>query len=460
VPSFGRPVSLSRPPSSAAGRAADPAPRGVRVEGVIPGSPAAAAGIAAGDTILAVGDEPVGDLLDLHFLTSRRRFVLHWKRAGGEERRRLFRTEGEGPGIVPEPVRVRRCRNRCIFCFVHQLPKGFRGSLYVKDEDVRLSFLQGNYVTFSDVTAEELRKIVRYGLSPLYVSIHTADPRLRRIMLGNPRARDVTEVLGTLVSAGIVLHGQIVVCPGINDGEELRRTLLSLARFRPGLATVAVVPVGLTAHRRGLPPLRPVTRQEAHRTLAMLSSIRRLLGDRGGEPFVQAADEYYLLAGRRIPGRRAYGSFAQTENGVGLLRRFEDAAISLFRRRRWPKAERGATVVTGFSPRRQVSRFLEEFSRRAGAHFRPLPVANRLLGGSVTVTGLLGGADIAEALRRAGAERAYIPSVCLRDAGDLFLDGLSPQDVAREAGVEVRLFEATPAGFSDAVYRAEKLHYN
>lgn len=445
----------------AARRPAAPGPAaGVLVEGVRPGSAAAAAGIGPGDRILAVGGTPVADLLDLHFLTSRTRFVVEWESAAGGRRRRSFRTEGEDPGIVPEPVRVRRCRNRCVFCFVHQLPKGLRRSLYVKDEDVRLSFLHGNFVTFSDVTDEELRKIVRYRLSPLYVSIHTTDSRLRRTMLGNPRAREITEVLGRLVSAGIVLHGQIVVCPGMNDGEELQRTLLSLARFRPGLATVALVPVGLTAHRAGLPPVRPVSRAEARAALSMISALRRRIGGRDGEPFVQPADEYYLLAGRPVPGRGAYGSFAQIENGVGLLRRFEDGARSLFRRKRWPKAERGGAVVTGISARRHVSRFLAEFSRRAGAPFRPLPVANRLLGERVTVTGLLSGADILAALGRGRGGTVYVPGVCLRDAGDIFLDGLSPADLAREAGAEVRLFDATPAGFYESVYRPRNIHYN
>lgn len=362
-------------------------------------------------------------------------------------------------GLVPEPVRVRRCRNRCIFCFVHQLPKGMRKSLYLKDEDVRLSFLQGNYVTFSDVTEGELAKILRYRLSPLYVSIHTTNPELRKHMLGNPRARDVMEVMRRLVSAGIVLHGQIVVCPGVNDGEELRNTLRNLQELRPGLATVAIVPVGLTSHRRELFPLRAVHPGEAQRTLRMLSILRKELGNDGVEPFLQAADEYYLLAGRSIPGNAAYGSFAQLGNGVGLLRRFLDESASLFRRRRWPRADRGGSVITGRSPQGVVSRFLREFSRRVAAPFRMIPVENRLFGNSVTVTGLLGGRDILSALKGSRPERIYIPSVCLRETGDLFLDNLSPGELTRETGAEVRLFDPTPRGFSRAVLGAKNIDY-
>ena len=429
-------------------------PRGVGVEAVARGSPAERAGIAAGDRILAVSGEPVGDLLDLHFLTARPRFRLRWTKAGGGEREADFRTGRAPLGIFPEPVRVRRCRNKCIFCFVHQLPPGLRRTLYVKDEDVRLSFLHGQYVTLSDATPEEVARIVRYRLSPLYVSIHTTDSGLRRRMLGNPAAADVMDVMRRLVAAGITLHGQIVVCPGVNDGAELRRTLADLAGLRPGLATVAVVPVGLTAHRRGLPVLRAVTAEEARETLAFLDRFRREATPDAGEPFAMAADEYYLLAGRRFPGRRGYGSFAQIENGVGLVRQFLDGERALFRAKRWARAKAGGTVVSGLSPKRLVARFLAEFSGRAGARFAHLPVRNRLMGQTVTVTGLLAGEDIVAAAGKRRGAALYVPSVCLRDAGDVFLDGLSPADVARRTGADVRIFDPTPRGFREAVYNA------
>ena len=421
------------------------------MESVARDSVAERAGISAGDAILSVEGEPVFDLLDLHFLTSRRRFLLRWATKRGERRERIIRTGGYPLGVFPEPVRIRRCRNRCIFCFVHQLPKGMRRSLYIKDEDVRLSFLQGQYVTFSDISEEEVRKILRYGLSPLYVSIHTTDNLLRRRMLGNPRAADVMSVMRRLVAAGILLHGQIVVCPGINDGTELERSLVALSGLRPGLATVAVVPVGLTSHRRDLPPLRAVSRDEARATLSLLARLRRSLADRDAEPFAVAADEYYLLAGAKIPGRGAYGSFAQIGNGVGLLRRHRDDSRALFRRKRWKRATAGGTVVSGVSPRSYIADFLKVFSERAGARFVHLPVENRLMGKSVTVTGLLSGGDILSALKGKRVSRVYLPSVCLREAGDLFLDNLSPEDIARETGATVHLFEPTPQGFYETV---------
>jgi putative radical SAM enzyme (TIGR03279 family) len=372
------------------------------------------------------------------------------------ERVKGFRLTGrETLGIFPEPIRVRRCRNRCIFCFVHQLPKGLRRALYVKDEDVRLSFLHGQYVTFSDLSEEEIRKIARYRLSPLYVSIHTTDEVLRRRMLGNPRALDIMEVMRRLTRAGVTLHGQIVVCPGINDGRELSRSLADLSSLRPGLRTVAVVPVGLTSHRAGLPPLRPVTREEARETLAILRRMRIRDQASADEPFAVAADEYYLIAGSRIPRGSSYGSYAQIGNGVGLIRRFLDDSATLFRRKGWPSGASGGTVVTGKSAAGIVSGFLKEFSRRAAARFHPVPVTNRLMGESVTVTGLLGGNDIVSAVAGNVRGPLYIPSVTLRDAGDVFLDGMRPEEVSRRTGAEVRIFEPTPRGFHDAVYPAE-----
>lgn len=440
---------------SAPGRAAAEK-AGVAVESVAAGSPAERAGIAAGHRILSVSGKPVLDLLDLHFFTSRKSFRIRWADTSGGIVEKTFNPGGAWLGIFPEPIRVKRCVNRCIFCFVHQLPRGLRKNLYIKDEDFRLSFLHGQYVTFSDVTEEELRKIIRYRLTPLYISIHTTDDRLRRRMLGNQGIADIAPVIRRLVDEGIVLHGQIVVCPGINDGPELERTLRTLIDFRPGLATVAVVPVGLTAHREGLQPLRPVCREDALATLSMLSKIRREAGDIDGEPFAVAADEYYLIAGKRIPGTKSYGSFAQIENGVGLLRQFKDGADALFSRKRWEKADEGGMVVTGMSPFEHVKRFLGEFTRRAAAHFVPVPVKNVLMGKSVNVTGLLTGRDILAALKkRAAAGRIYLPSVTLRDAGDMFLDNLSPEDLSRETRSEIRVFDPTPRGFFQAVYGKE-----
>ncbi len=423
--------------------------RGVLVTAVSPGSPSDRAGVLPGDRIVAVGPQGVEDLLDVHYLTGRSRFLLTWETGAGVRRSRWIRPGGTPLGIFLEPIRVRRCRNRCIFCFVHQLPPGLRRSLYVKDEDVRLSFLHGQYVTLTDATDEEIRKIVRYRLSPLYVSIHTTDPVLRGRMLGRPGPAPVLPALGRLVGGGIALRGQIVVCPGWNDREELLRTLRELAALRPALDSVAVVPVGLTAHRERLPKLSPVGRREARDTLLDLHRLNAALGPGENGAFACAADEYYLLAGVAIPGHRSYGGFPQIENGVGLVRRFIDEARSVLRRKRWPPLSEGGTVVSGVAPARFIAPFLDALSRAARASFRHLPVRNRLFGGTVTATGLLTGGDVLDALKAdRGRGPVYLPSVLLRDAGDIFLDDVSPADIAKATGRRTVLFDPTPRGFA------------
>ncbi|HEY5997007.1 MAG TPA: DUF512 domain-containing protein, partial [Candidatus Deferrimicrobiaceae bacterium] len=263
--------------------------------------------------------------------------------------------------------------------------------------------------------------------------------------------RDIRDVMRQLVRKGITIHGQIVACPGVNDGPVLERTLSDLMAFRPGLATVAVVPVGLTSHRAGLPALRGVTRDEAASTIDLVDRIRKEAGENDGEPFVMAADEYYLLAGRAVPGRRLYGSYSQIENGVGLIRSFLDEANALFRRKRTRSPGRGGVVVTGVSPIGVVRTFLERYADAASARFEAIPVPNRLMGPSVTVTGLVSGSDIVAALGKKRVERLFVPAVMLRDGGDLFLDGMTPAGLARATRSEVVLFEPTPSGFHDAV---------
>lgn len=434
-----------------------PRVRGVRIDAVAPGSPAERAGIHAGDRVVDVGGNPVDDLLDLHFHTTRSNFRLTFHRGGkGPPETVIVRAGDEPPGLHPEPLTVRRCRNKCVFCFVHQLPKGLRKPLYVKDEDTRLSFLHGQYVTLSDLGDDELRKIATYRLSPLYISVHATDDALRRRMLGNPKAAPIVPLLKSLVRKGIALHAQIVVCPGWNDGDVLLKTLSDLAAFRPMLRDVAVVPVGLTAHRKSLPALRTVTPDEARETVRQLAEFNRSIGaiDEG---FALPADEYLLLSGAKFPGRRWYAEFAQIENGVGLVRRFRDESTALFRRKRWPDISRGGVVVSGVSAEGEVAPFLAAFSARSGKRFRHLPVVNCLMGSSVTVTGLLGGKDIADAVLAAGIRpggRIFVPSVCLRDAGDLFLDGVSPSGLSNLTGSEVVFFDPTPSGFLAATSEA------
>jgi putative radical SAM enzyme (TIGR03279 family) len=410
--------------------------RGVAVVGVEPGSAADQAGVRRGDRLLRVNGEPVRDALDFRWLTAAEEVTLEV--AAGEAARtvRLSRGPHESFGIGLAPPRWRACRNRCVFCFMDQLPPGLRRSLYFKDEDYRLSFLRGSYVTLTDLTQDDIERILTQRLSPLYVSVHTTDPDLRARMLGRPGATPVMPLLRRLADGGIQTHAQVVLCPGINDDSVLDRAIEELSSLHPGVASLAVVPVGLTAHRDGLEQLVPVGRSEATAALDQINGWRKRLSKARGTRFVHAADELYLLAGRRIPSARQYEGFPQIEDGVGMTRVLTDRLRRALRR--LPAATRrnlgeGKAIVTGQLAAPLLQELLD------GTRVEVVPVENRLLGGGVTVSGLLAGQDlVAEAARLSGFQEVLLPSDLL-NADGLLLDDWTPARLGRELGVRVRV---------------------
>ncbi len=419
----------------------------LKIIGVKPESVAHSEGIEAGDYVVEINGIPVEDLLDLHFLTSSIPVEIRVKKKNGARKRFLYNRSDLPLGLIPEPVKVKKCKNKCIFCFVHQLPKGLRKSLYVKDEDYRLSFLSGNFVTLSDLTDEEIEKIVRYRLSPLYVSIHTVDNELRRRMLGNPYARDVNEVMEKLIEGGITLHGQVVLCPGINDGDKLEETVSRLEKMYPGVKSLAVVPVGLTRFRERLPKLTPVTGEYAKTIVEYVERRARENRKKWGEDFVYASDEFYILSGVRLPSRKRYGDFPQIENGVGILRKFLDAVRRFERMEHRNLGHLSGVVPTGTLAFEYVRKFLDGFNKLTGAKVEPVPVENAFLGKTVTVTGLLTGRDVVNALKKKKGEYLFVPSVMLRESGDRFLDDLTPSELERISGKKVVVFEPDPVIF-------------
>ncbi|MDR7402935.1 MAG: DUF512 domain-containing protein, partial [Armatimonadota bacterium] len=303
---------------------------GGTIASVRPGSWAARAGLGKGDVVLSVNGQPLQDVLDYRYLCAEPHVRLEVRRPDGTVL--LLETEkdvDQDLGISFTAATfdgIRRCRNRCLFCFVDQMPGGLRPGLYVKDDDYRHSFLYGNYITLTGLRADDWQRIRRLRLSPLYVSVHTTNPVLRARLMGTPRAAPIMDRLRRLAEEGIRFHAQVVLCPGWNDGPELERTGRDLAGLYPAVESVAAVPVGLTAHRQGLPPLRGYTAAEARAVLAQVDTLRAENMSRLGTPLLYAADEFYALAGRPIPAARYYGDFPQLENGVGLVRRFLDTA--------------------------------------------------------------------------------------------------------------------------------------
>jgi putative radical SAM enzyme (TIGR03279 family) len=422
---------------------------GVVVAAVRPRTSAATAGLATGDRILAINGRPLRDAIDFQFHGGEDRLALSVERDGVRHALQLARRPGVELGVELEPPRpgdIATCANKCVFCFIHQLPRGMRKSLYVKDDDFRLSFLHGNYITLSDLDEPSFERILEQQLSPLYVSVHATDPQLRWALLGRPRhSAEILPRLERLAKAGIRMHAQIVLCPGLNDGPHLERTVHDLAPLHPHVATTAIVPVGLTRYRERLPSLRTLTDAEAAALVDIVAGWQARFRPQLDSRFVFLGDEVYLQAGRPLPPAEAYEGFAIAEDGIGLVRRFEDALARARRRGRSRRAARRATVVSGtlYGPR--LARLLAE-RPRGGVDARVMAVPNEFFGGSVSVAGLLTGQDIQRHLAAQGdlGDVVLIPAVALRDGDGVFLDDLTPADLSRALGIPVVIVEPEP----------------
>ncbi|MGH9128652.1 MAG: DUF512 domain-containing protein [Acidimicrobiales bacterium] len=436
-----------------------------QVVAVVEGSPAARAGLVPGDEIVSVNGQVPRDVIAYQILLDEAELDLELRRGGLELSVAVAKDAGAPLGAEVSSAlfdRVRTCDNHCEFCFIHQLPKGMRRSLYMKDDDYRLSFLYGNFTTLTRFTEADLERVINEALSPLFVSIHATEPRLRARMLRNPRGATSLRWLKALLEAGIEVHGQIVVCPGVNDGEALEDTLTGILDEYPSLATAAVVPLGVS---RWSPAeaMRPHTTAEAGAVLDLVGEAQECFFGALGRRLVFAADEYYLMAGRPFPDAGAYDGFPQHENGIGMARAFTQAfagdATSAFGPRPGFFAWVDGAPAQGYrAPRTQavpvmlrhrlrdrvdvgiltggygamVLRPLIEGLRRDNV--RVLPVRNDFFGGNIAVTGLMVGADIASVLEREPpGDRYLLPDVCLSEGR--FLDGLRPAELPRPVEV-------------------------
>ena len=435
---------------------------GVRVMAVEPGGLAAVAGLQPGDRLLRVNGNPLRDLVDFHLHAGEEQLGIELQRGGTSCTVTLTRQWGRDIGLAcepPAPGEISTCANKCVFCFIHQLPKGLRKSLYVKDDDYRLSFLHGNYITLTDLPEPEIQRILDHHLSPLYISVHATDPALRHFLLGSPKTLrgELMERMRRLAAGEIRMHAQIVLCPGLNDGAQLERTVRDLASLVPAVTTVAVVPVGLTRHRDGLFPLRSVTPEEARALLAAIHGWQAEFLRARGTRLVFGADELYLLASEPIPPVPAYEGFPVAEDGIGLVRRFEDDFARVLRRPprpRW-KGARAVTVVTGelFAP--VLTRLIAGLrlpTRFPGLSLDLVAVPNDFFGRAITVSGLLTGEDIARALAgRHLGDVVLVPRVALQETRGVFLDDVSPEDLSRHLTVHVATPEASARGLLDAL---------
>lgn len=435
---------------------------GLPVEAVEPGSPAARAGIRVGDRITAVAGGPVHDVLDYRFRSADGAHRVTLVRDDCERTVTVRSAAGDDPGIVfSEDLadRVHTCDNRCMFCFIHQMPKRMRRSLYLMDDDYRLSFMHGNYITLTNVSEEEFARIVEQRLSPLYVSVHATDPELRGRLLGRRGPEPILPRLRALAEGRIDVHAQIVLCPGVNDGDQLARTLAELSDLHPavserrsGVLSTAIVPVGLTRNRDRLTRLSSADGAHAVATIEQVNALARGYRRRLGTRFVWLSDEWFFLAGRTVPGRRHYEDFPQLEDGVGTVRLFLDDARALQRRlpARADHAVR-ATLVTAELAGGVVCGLAERLNAVEGVDLNVCIVPNRFFGGGINIAGLLTAQDVQASL--AGfptLDVVCLPSICLRD-GELFLDDVTLVDFERELGRPVRVVGIRPSDLAAAL---------
>lgn len=428
------------------------------ITGVEPSSAARRGGLRAGDLLLSINGEELIDEIDYQALIAGN--LLHIALQRGEDMLNVTirKEEGEPLGLhfgESMTLAPRTCRNHCAFCFIDQMPPGLRKTLYVKDDDWRYSLMMGNFVTLSNVDDLEFDRIVRRHATPLYVSVHTTNPELRKRMMNNRFAGDILQKLQRFKDAGIRFHCQIVVCPEMNDGEELSRTLADLRALAPAAQTVAMVPVGLTRFRDGLAPLRPFTREEACALLERIAPFQEECRRTLGTTFAFPSDEFFCLSGRPIPPESWYENFSQIENGVGLLRRLESEMEEAAEFDDEPAPEMPKTYVlpTGVSATPHMRRLVERFKPKS-ASVRVLTVPNHFFGETITVTGLLTGGDVLAALTSEiceGADEILLCAVMLRHERDLFLDDMHIEEFRARAPLPVRLTDSDGQALYDAL---------
>ncbi|MHB8842746.1 MAG: DUF512 domain-containing protein [Candidatus Aquicultor sp.] len=437
---------------------------------VKPGSIAHKNGIRAGDKLLSINGRKLRDILDYEFATADEVLDIELERNGEHRHIKMENPHLLGLGIYFSTSMfdgIKTCANKCVFCFIDQLPPGMREAVYVKDDDYRLSFLYGNFVTLTNMNDEDIERIIEDRISPLYVSLHATNPQLRSMMLGRKKEDKTLVHLRRLSDAGIETHIQMVMCPGLNDKDELERSIQVLSSDYPNVGSVGLVPVGLTGFRDSLYPLRSFEKQEIIGLIAQIERWQEKLEKQRGGPWVYIADEFYIAAGRRLPPVEHYGEFPQIENGIGLsslfidevengIEQLKNAVSKRNRAKQAPqRGNNGSTplrisMVTGELFSGILEGIVCNISEIAGIAIDVIPVENKYFGGKVNVTGLLTGTDIVSSARQKFLEQGVpdilvVPDVIL-NADGLMLDGYSPEQVARELGVEVRVFGSSGEG--------------
>ena len=443
--------------------------QGHKIMAVTPGSIAEELELEPGDVLLTIDGEELEDIFDYDYMTDAESFVMVVRKANGEEWELEIESGGEDLGLTFENGLMsdyKSCSNKCIFCFIDQMPPGMRETLYFKDDDSRLSFLQGNYITLTNMKDKDIERIIRFHLAPINISVQTMNPELRCKMLHNRFAGEALKKIDRLYEAGTEMNGQIVLCRGVNDGNELAYTIEQLSKYAPVMQSVSVVPVGLSKYREGLYPLEPFTKEDACEVIDLIEKWQKINYERHGIHFIHASDEWYILAEREMPEEGRYDGYIQLENGVGMMRmfinEFQEELEEVLAKEAYPgikeSLKRTITIATGklaFPTVRDFARQLMEAF--PGLTIHVYAIQNYFFGETITVSGLITGQDLVTQLKEQKehgedlGDTLLIPSNMLRSGEQVFLDDLTVGDV--EAALEMKLTAVETGGkeFIDAI---------
>lgn len=427
----------------------------VTIKSVIPGSAAHKCGALEGDILVKINGHPVSDVLDYMFYAADSTIDLEIQRNSDVIHLNAEKSEYDDLGLEFETFLMdckQSCRNRCVFCFIDQMPPGMRDTLYFKDDDARLSFLQGNYVTLTNLDQSDIDRIIRMKLN-INVSVHTTNPELRVRMMNNRFAGEKLDYIRQLAENGIKLNCQIVCCPGLNDGDELRRSLRDLGALMPNISSMAVVPVGLSKFRDGLYPLTTFTKETAGETIDIIEEFQSDFLRKYGTRTVFPSDEFYLLAERDIPSAEEYEDYPQYENGVGMVRSLTDEFMDALEYTEYDNRQRHVSIATGYSAAGTIKALAQAAEKRFdGLKCSVYAIRNDFFGETITVAGLITAQDLIAQLKgRDLGEELLISSAMLRTDSDVFLDDLTVPDVSRELGVPVTAAENDGYDLLDAI---------
>lgn len=435
--------------------------KGHTIKSVDPGSIADELGLEPGDRLLSIDGHELEDIFDYEYYIENESIMVVVAKKNGEEWELDIENDYQDLGLTFENGLMsdyKSCHNKCVFCFIDQMPKGLRETLYFKDDDSRLSFLQGNYVTLTNMKDKDIERIIKFKLAPINISVQTTNPELRCKMLHNRFAGEALKKIDRLYEAGTPMNGQVVMCKNLNDGDELDRTIRDLTKYIPCMESVSVVPVGLSKYRDGLYPLEPITAEDAAKTIDIIEKWQKKVYAEHGIHFIHASDEFYILAGRELPEEERYDGYIQLENGVGMIRLLTTEVHEALDELEGDEEKEELSIATGKLAAVYLAGFLEEIKKKfPNRKVHLYPIRNDFFGEMITVAGLITGQDLIAQLKdKPLGSRLLLPECMFRSGEEVFLDDITRQEVENALQVPVNIVKSSGQDFVNAVLHASE----